>query len=64
MVQRFSSCGVPASEIAVPGLSSWGAQTLEHAGSVEHGLSCSVAYGILITRPGLNPHPLHCQVDS
>ena len=34
VVQTFSSCGMPASEIAVPGLSSWGAQTLERAGSV------------------------------
>ena len=37
-----------------------------HKGSVVvvHGLSCSMACGILVPRPGINPWPLHWQTDS
>ena len=55
----LSSCGVPASPCG--GFSCWGAQILGHVGFsscsmgsevVVHGLSCSVACGILVPRPG------------
>ena len=38
----------------------------EYMGSVlvALGLSCSTARGILVPLVGLNPHPLHCKVDS
>ena len=32
--------------------------------AVAHGLSCSVAYGILVSRPEVEPHPLHWKADS
>ena len=31
---------------------------------VAHGLSCSAASGILVPQPGIEPHPLHCKMDS
>ena len=31
---------------------------------VAHGLSCCAAYGILVSLPGIEPHPLHWKVDS
>ena len=61
-------------------LSSCGAQTPEHVGSVvaahrlsscgvgsiaaAHGLSCPTACGIPVPRPGLNPRPPHWKADS
>ena len=56
--------GTWASVVVVCGLSSCGSW-LQSAGSVvvAHGLSCSVARGILPDQ-GSNPHPLHWQVDS
>ena len=32
--------------------------------AVAHGLSCSVAYGILVSQPEVEPHPLHWKADS
>ena len=48
----FSCCGT------------WALQ-LWHRGSVVvmHRLSFPVACGILVPRPGLTPHPLHCQIQ-
>ena len=75
----FSSCGeqgllfiavrrlliVVASLIAEHGLQAHGLQQLWHTGSVvvAHGLSCSMACGIL-PEQGSNPCPLHWQADS
>ena len=47
-----------ASEVADPGLDSTTGSVI-----VAHGLSCSAACGIFPGQ-GLNPHPLHWQVDS
>ena len=48
------------------GLSRCGAQGPECQGSVvaEPRLSCPMAYGILVPRPGIEPGPLSCKVDS
>ena len=32
--------------------------------AVAHGLSRSVAYGILVSQPEVEPHPLHWKADS
>ena len=58
----FSCCRAQA---LGAGFSNCSSQALEHTSSVVvvHGLSCSSARGI-ITDQGLNPSPLHWQVDS
>ena len=58
----FSCCRAQA---LGAGFSNCSSQALEHTSSVVvvHGLSCSSASGI-ITDQGLNPSPLHWQVDS
>ena len=45
--------------VALRPLSSCGMWALEHVGSVVavHRLSCPVAYGILVPRPGIRPGP-------
>ena len=53
----FSSCGSRASVVVACGLYSAGSVV------VVHGLSCSTACGIFPDQ-GLNPCPLHWQVDS
>ena len=55
---RGLRCGAWASLVAVLGLlSSCGTQALEREGPVVvvHGLSCPVACGILVPRPGIEP---------
>ena len=68
---RALRCGVRASVswCAVSrahGLSSCNARALENVGSVVavHGLSCPAACGILVSRPGSNPLPLHWKANS
>ena len=53
----FSSCGTRASVVVACGLQSTGSVV------VAHRLSCSVVCGIFLDQ-GLNPCPLHWQVDS
>ena len=63
MCVGFSSCGAQVSHCG--GFSCCGAWALGTQASVvvAHGLSCSVACGIFPDQ-GLNPCPLHWQVDS
>ena len=60
----FSCCGAQVLGVVAHGLNSCGSWALEQwLTVVAQGLSCSAACGIFPDH-GLNPHLLHCQVDS